>query len=957
MTIKRKSLLLSVILLTVLLVLAALIACDPTADKVDKASQNQEFVSFRKKVIKILKDNGIFVNDLDKTTATAVDNGGKTYATANSLYANSNEVNADIIKDVASVMEKNEYLSNEDYNLALRQVYAMALKTSLCIGDGISNYFGEKQLYNIPVYIPTLYMVVVNDGNVTSLYTYQNSGGEYFQRIDVVFDSDDSYYFTVTVTEENWTEFFYGNSQKQFLMLSVGNQAIYSPNGADFYATEDKKALNDVSSAMDVYFDGNINKAEYRKIKDNVKYSFNQEQSQALNDKYFKDVQSSAAPQEKGVRFEDIGGKQVAVEYSAVDGETEVVIPSEVRYLSNQFRVYDWEGNVESLVIPSSVTAVVDEEGKAVTEYNQIRIVLQSHNEDERFFSEITVEQGSPLFKSGQGHLTLKQNDYIVTIVDKPLESLDFDVLAAAICQRENGVLSNLYKLSADEITVDSGKYNDAVEKYGVGQDWLNREIIKVLNYANPSTLNYDLSTVKPTQWGSAGIGLTINLKKDMTLNIAASTAIEWNDVVLASLDYKNVSSNKLNLTVNVNENAVMSYVNVNPVQPEFNKPDDGSYWEKPEYVSDGTVFTTINIPVEQNLYEFLFANPYDGTYQRLTRDERNSAVKFAESTLGEEFANFKVVGGAGSEFATVRIASDVQDGVAVTVPSKFYGYDVECFQITSVLADKNVTVTVPDGISITLIQDEGVGLVFNNDNFRLKFGGTIEELRSMFSYYYSEGHTYPYDVQFTAECSDVTDIIKIGWAYSVENPDNEEFYKHTVTVRFNGETLTYKISDSDGGKRLGYDESDTAYFMIDANGGTVPVYFEPYEGVNRVDFPAGQDGEYTLRSVKLGEYDIKCLGDNFNLAVKYTVRQLELPYSECKYYAIEINEVSGKAFEAPVVMLHSIEETNANRLIGSLVMMESTDKNNCFNFELLIDVFNATAQIVSGGPEEKEVM
>lgn len=55
------------LLLAIILIVCcvALLACDPNNDNVDKASQNAEFVSFRKKIVTILKDNGIFVNDLD----------------------------------------------------------------------------------------------------------------------------------------------------------------------------------------------------------------------------------------------------------------------------------------------------------------------------------------------------------------------------------------------------------------------------------------------------------------------------------------------------------------------------------------------------------------------------------------------------------------------------------------------------------------------------------------------------------------------------------------------------------------------------------------------------------------------------------------------------------------------------------------------------------------------------
>lgn len=84
--------------------------------------------------------------------------------------------------------------------------------------------------------------------------------------------------------------------------------------------------------------------------------------------------------------------------YYASEGETEVVIPSDVKYISEEFIVNDIDEKVTSLTIPSSVIEIVDSEGKPETDWQYVRFILGRQN-GETLFQNITVAQGSPLFK------------------------------------------------------------------------------------------------------------------------------------------------------------------------------------------------------------------------------------------------------------------------------------------------------------------------------------------------------------------------------------------------------------------------------------------------------------------------------------------------------------------------------------------------------------------------------
>ncbi len=63
---------------------------------------------------------------------------------------------SDKISDIGAIMTKNEYLEedSEGYDFALKQVYEIALKMSLCIGDGMLNYFDERNFTTFPYTFP-----------------------------------------------------------------------------------------------------------------------------------------------------------------------------------------------------------------------------------------------------------------------------------------------------------------------------------------------------------------------------------------------------------------------------------------------------------------------------------------------------------------------------------------------------------------------------------------------------------------------------------------------------------------------------------------------------------------------------------------------------------------------------------------------------------------------------------
>ncbi|MCM1194801.1 MAG: hypothetical protein NC099_00290 [Corallococcus sp.] len=914
---KRKTLF---ALLAVMLIVCcvALIACGNT----DKAANNKEFVSFRKKIVAILKDNGIFVNDYDNASSSSRQ---AMLSVAEPLYAANGTVS------VSEIMERPEYAVNSsDYEFALKQAFGMSLRMSLCMGDGISNYFNEKNFFGISVKIDgNNYVRVTEDGSVNTVWSYNDFNENQFDKIDVDFTGEDDYVFTaVSVLEGSSDNIFWrGNSDKEFLMIGTGGNAqiVYTPNGMDFYATDDGETVDACLEAVgqDLF---DLNPADFTELKTDYKYSFTESQLNFLTDKYFKDIQSSAAPQKKGIIFEEINGKQVATEYLSVDVETEVTIPSDVKYISSQFRVYDRNGMVTSLVIPSSVQHIVNLDGNEIESPNEFRLTLfDDVRGKDRRFSDITVKQGSPLFKAGNGNLVLSENDYVVYLLDKPMTSLDLDVLAAASVLSSDVTFSKLYQLQTEEITIKSSEYQTAALKYDTD---LYGELKKVFERSTISVVN----CIVDLQDGVVFLPV-ISLKKDLTFNVSSSLDFGRHDGALVSLIFTNASKSKLAVTVNIDETAAAMYVDVEPAQPEKEfLPDDPSTWEPPAYAHDDSVYTTFNVDMELDLYQALYPN-------KITRDEENSEIKGLPSTQNGKFDCFNVTV-HDSGYVSLTLKENVSG--KIVVPDKFYDYDVVEFCITPECADFNGTVQISSELELRLSADNGADVIFDNSDFVLKYDGTYDSLRGKLAYYYSS-YASAYDVIFTAECLDKTEIIKVGWAYSTENPDNDDVFKWTVNVDYNGKTLTYKVNDYDGGKRLGFDEENVAYYMRNNDDGQfLPVYYEPFEGVNRVNFPAGQDGSYTLYSLPLGDGSADCVGDGCSLQIFYVAEKIIHENSE--YYSLRITDVSGTALGKNVTVF-MLEEPNVyGNLVIHSVVIEAGDKENTDTLEIRLNVFDGTA-------------
>lgn len=882
MTVKKKIIFLSVLLILTVIALV-LSACDPNADTVDKASQNAQFVSFRKKVVRILKDNGIFVNDLDGASVSASVQSGTPADRADLLYAGD-----DKITQIGKVLARSEYSVNADgYDFALKQVYSIALKMSLCVGDGMLNYFDEKEFYNIPVYIPDMFIVITEDGNKSCMYGYQKTsdGVEHVQKIEVVFNSDDDYYFTVTEPTGDWIAaddygdqmYFYGDSDRRFLMFRAGYESVYTPNGTDFYETHDETALNDCFGILGKQtFECNI--AEYRKIKDNVKHTFTNEQSTALMDKYFKDVQSSIQDRPSEFIYQDCGGKNVLMGYYANEGETEVAIPSGVKYISSQFLIEDYSGAVTSLVIPATVAEIIDSDGNPCSDANYVRFELSGQS-GAKLLQNITVQQGSPLFKSGSGHLTLK-NGVCIYALDAACENLDVDVIMRAYAQSLLEIqYKRVFQITADTVNI---RLDDIARGtlYGFDEYTVIEQLQKVLNASSVSEYDVSVSlTDGDNEQNFGSLRLETELNSDVTVNVNFGEC-GASDQLFFDMAFTNGSKVKRNVTVNVTGFTYSTYLSVGPKQPEAEKGEEA------QYVSDSSVYTAFNLDVPKFYFDGL-------CYGRLTRDVQNSQVSFDTDEDGKyryfEISDANTNPSHSWLHCTLNVTGDVRDNDVITIPAELFGLTVFRVRIdVSAVAGKKVTVILPDSAEFDCVefyssQDEQ-SVTLDNADFVISGGGGLELLKSRITDYdWDES----YSVSFTLRSDGETALHQTGWEFGGGNPDNEIKSFTLYNDELTSEMRTVEYSVRLGAVLSENADASRAYFAYpqDCNNDDPDGKFKPLtlfvDGQGRLCAEVAdieENGTYILVARQIGRHTVTAVwqfgGQSFDTEVTVSAEQ-----------------------------------------------------------------------------------
>lgn len=844
----------------------------------DKAKQNAEFVEYRKKVVSVLDDNDIFINDYDNITK------GKT-AKAQAAAGLASGWNEDKTP-IKNLLVKPEYLqTGEEFGSIRHMVYARSLRLSLFIGDGIATYFNEKNFYGITVKIgEEFFKVTKNNNDVYHIqgYTSQLYDGDTFELYDSItlrYTSVDDYEFTSVEwnnNDNNEIFFAYGNSDKELLVVNASNEsgeAVYSPDTANFYITQDRNAVSQCIEHVE--YAKPADAAPYRALKSEVRYTISDRQNAELTEKYFKDVQTDKM-EVTGLQTEEIDGKKVAVRYIA-DGELTVNIPSDIEYISEQFLIDDLKGTVNSIYIPASVKGISDLDGRSVDLENpeipepfRIDRFVGTGNDDRPLYF-VKIQSGSTLFKAGEGHL-YSRGGRLLYVADKAMQGLDYDVLSYNDLDfsKYKNLLKNFAIGGSLTVQLDRIAENEKI-------DFNLQNLFKLLN---PSELNIE---------GGGSLAVEeLHVTQDVTVNIDNIGKDGY-----VNINMVNSSDSEYNVTVNVTGFEKSQFISVIPKQPE--KAGDEMF----EFVSNDKIFTTFNVDMDET-YFLVFCK------DRIERDRANSKINLEPSTESMPKGFYVNLIDEERNIVMLRLDSDIPDGT-YEVPTALLGYTVEVLMLDlHALRGKSLKIKVDEATHISFIGNEYENdVTLDNVNFVLKYSGTYNELHDKLQsqYIYNENN---YDIVFTAECSDRTDVMKLGWKYSDTNPDN---FKFKTTIRFKGEQRQIHVGESFHHINL------IKYFEIDANklyylsdGESVPfkLNYEDFGDGNVamvINVPYMTDSEYTLFELEQGIRDHKLTDAENRYDLSITVRMSNDDAGE------NIVITSGTALGKPVFIMSDKED------------------------------------------------
>ncbi|MCM1546662.1 MAG: hypothetical protein NC033_06490 [Clostridiales bacterium] len=835
----KKAILAAAACLTVLTAASALAACSGGngggGGTVDKSSRNADFVAYRKKVVSVLKDNGIFVNDLDGASSRQAS--VPTAVTAS--YTENKSQIAQIIEDANAT---------EDYQSAKDQrdsIFEQSFYISLVIGDALSNVYGVQFFYDIPVYFDAWgqYFEVVKSGDKDLVRCYapaQDGNSESVLTMELDYKSAGDYSFTAMQIWDDQKIYAYGNSQKEYFMVcrdtgaNNNNFMHYMPQDGVGYFCNDESAVSQCYELIKGEVEA-LDSAPIVALKDRNQYSFTEKQAQDALDKYFKQSDISAVG--KGLQVNVMGGKQVATAYFA-DGETTVEIPDGTQYIAEQFLIEDKTDAVTSLKIPSSVKAVVDGEGNEIAPEEFFRILVNT-NEKERVLSSVTVGSGSTLFKADAGSLYTADGE-LVYLANSPLSEFSFDIFKNSEVVRyfEDGLYTRVFD-NIHELTLDANAFNGLQ---------LNIDPSRIMEKLNLTSL-----TVTDESGMAGGFALDLKLSADLTINVALTHSESGFSFVL-----DNVSGGKRNVTVNVNEFALDAFLGVIPKQPEKFADDtvDG-------IAPDGSIFTTFNINVPRDYFYFFMD-------RQVERDTLNSVINLQPSENEAQFDSFSIRDK--DEYADPKTVilglADEITASEITVPAEIFGYTVNGFIFDlQPLSGKSVRLNIPQSVNPSISEREG-GVQFNNEDFILHYEGNFDELKSMLSAFDRDEES---DIIFTAECADKTALLKLGYKYNAENPDN---YPYKATINYNGASKEFKLPETfDQYVELNIAEQfeleDTrAYYLVDAENNV----FKPnyVDGGALFSVPANSDLEYDLVSYECGitSFDLDDTENSYSLSV-----------------------------------------------------------------------------------------
>lgn len=752
---KRKFLIALLLLVSVLCLSLSFTACSKN-DDTDKAKQNAEFVEYRKKITAVIKDNGMHVNDFDNGENVRSASNGIKSVTAKALAAVST-YSSDFTGIADAVMSDVDKQESIESIVSMRDdLFEQTFFISLMLGDGIANYYSEKRFYNIPVLFEEwgqFFDVIKKDG-IDYVRCYMPKGFFDDKEMFVV-----AYIDYKSVTDYTWTLLQYtydlsdalyvhGTSAKEYYCVSRSNgnsdsnYLLYAPDNNVGYMSTAQSSVDACFENVKSYFNM-FPQDTMRALKSN-RYTINSEQQAQLSEKYF----ASSYNEVYGVRFandgEDIllNGKKIIIEYIARAGEKVVELPKDGEYyLFNNFHVCDNSNSVTDLRIPKNIVGIAaenrDDEGNikgdfyAEADVNDLSLTLYCDEKNDgngifKAYENFVVEEGSPLFESGTGHLK-DRNGKIVALAEYPLETLDMELLKRIDITAYKNLFNNL-----QDISVNLRDFYDS----NMG-DYADLSVIERIVSVVKKPLNLYLNSYEDEVQDSSMFTLNLNPTNDLTIYIDFKSK----HLCGGFFYFENSKSTKRNVKVYFN---TLPKNHGGAVQFYYQKNFSAEYYfdmtkEYYDIFHNKCIYT-------EGLQPTMHFNPNGEEEQKF------DGMKLAHAIYGSM--------GVAEYMELATNIYEITDGATFVIPDRYYeGKIVEVQLNADVLAEKSVKVVLPNNVnSIVFYTNSQTGDSLSgvylgsvqNENLILKYNGTYENFCNMYVTCNASSET-----KFTVECSD----------------------------------------------------------------------------------------------------------------------------------------------------------------------------------------------------------
>lgn len=369
--------------------------------------KNSEYEEFSTKMHKIIND---FVgNDTQNTNR-------------NVKHARHSFNNQDKVTNIL-----NNSILYEEKKIDIRNAFEQSLYIPVIVGRGLVNYRKQSTFYNlITLCEKNGYIKVTKEENNTTTFIYvpeeiSYDNDAHYICFNVIYNNDNDYVFMgYEKSDSEATEwYFYGDNTLMFLeysRTSEGAKVNYQDAQLNNKVYSDETLVSNIRTKLVPNFT-QISKDEFKALKTNSQFVIAKNEADEIIKELFPS--SAGIADNTGI----VAQNGIASMYIA-EGESRVVIPSDVKYLEKDFYIMGDNTKVNELFIPKSVIGIKDSNGNDV-DVSKLKINCRSSNNHARYLKRIEVEQGSTLLKTTGPLLTDYNENALLYVMDQEVDSLD----------------------------------------------------------------------------------------------------------------------------------------------------------------------------------------------------------------------------------------------------------------------------------------------------------------------------------------------------------------------------------------------------------------------------------------------------------------------------------------------------------------------------------------------------